>query len=106
MPEPSGSGGQDNNASPDVKSTVDQLLNGNYFTYFVDLNAEKTGNIFLNGPDNGKTAQSSAANTTETKAAANTTETQPPVKPTQAAPGKTLSMNSSMNSTPKPAKTQ
>lgn len=93
-----------------MKSTVDQLLNGNYFTYFVDLNAEKTGNIFLNGPDNGKTDQSSAskpaANTTETKPAANTIETKAAVKPTEAAPGKTLSMNSSMNSMPKPVKTQ
>ena len=33
---------------------VDDLLNGNYFTYFVDLNAENTGDLFLNDPNKPK----------------------------------------------------
>ena len=29
---------------------INDLINGDYFTYFVDLNAERTGNVFLNKP--------------------------------------------------------
>ena len=36
----------------DRSKLVDDLINGNYFTYFVDLNAEETGNIFFNAPNN------------------------------------------------------
>jgi hypothetical protein len=41
------------------------LLSGDYFTYFVDLNADKTGNIFLNRPNDKppKDTQADSKNT-------------------------------------------